>query len=127
MDRCKKKDVFTLHPLYHHFVTKPIDINIVDAVTQNNRVDMLTVSTTVKIFIKLLFEMKVCLEKVLRKDYAVEVYHSLDYIDEWVFDKDVFELSEHGDFKKLPRVKQFVAVRLASKPCSSTTIQIYSL
>ena len=81
MDRCKKKHAFTLPPLYPHFVTKPIDINFVDAVIHNNRIDMLAVLTTVKMFIKFFFKMKVCLEKVLGKDYVVEVYHFLDYMD----------------------------------------------
>ena len=127
MDRCKKKHAFTLPPLYPHFVTKPIDINVVDAVIHNNRIDMPAVLTTVKKFIKFLFKMKVCLEKVLGKDYVVEVYHFLDYMDKWVINKHAFELFEHGDLKKLPHVEQSVVLRLSSKHCSSTTIQIYSL
>ena len=82
MDRFKKKRDFTLPPLYPHFVTKPIAINVVDVVIHNNRVNLPAVSTTVKNFIKLLFEMKVCLENVLGKDYAVELDHSVDYMDE---------------------------------------------
>ena len=87
---------------------------------------MLAVLTTVKIFINFLFKMKVCLEKVLGKDYVVEV-HFLDYMDKWVIDKHAFELFEHGNLKKLPHVEQSVILRLSSKHCSSTTIQIYSL
>ena len=48
MDRFKKKRGFTLPPLYPHFVTKQIAINVVDVVIHNNRVDIPTVSTTVK-------------------------------------------------------------------------------
>ena len=110
MDKCKKKHIFTLTSLYPHFNTKPIDINIVDAVIHNNRVDMPAVSTTVKNFIRFLFKMKVCLEKVFGKENVVEVYYSLDHMDKWVFDKHAFELYEHGDLKKLSHVEQPVAV-----------------
>ena len=127
MDKCKKKHIFTLTSLFPHFNTKPIDINIVDAVFNNNRVDMLALSTIVQNFIRFFFELKVCLKKVFGKENVGEIYYSLDYMDEWIFDKHAFELYEHGDLKKLSHIEQPVAVRLASKHCSSTMIQIYSL
>ena len=84
--------------------------------------------TTVKHFIKLLFEMKTSIEKVLGSDYKVEVYNSLDFLHERSYDKHVFELREDDELIKLDHIEQSIVVKLTSKRrCCSTTVKIYSL
>ena len=91
-------------------------------------IDMLSAATTVKNFIKFLFEMEICIEKVLAKEYSVEVFNSLDYMEEWSFISHVFELCDHGNLKKIPNIEQSVVVTLTSKNCCSTTmVKIYTL
>ena len=84
--------------------------------------------TTVKRFIKLLFEMKTSVEKILGSDYKVEVFNSLDFLHEWSYDKHIFELRESDELIKLDHIEQFVVVKLTLKRrCCSTTVKIYSL
>ena len=84
--------------------------------------------TTVKHFIKLLFEMKTSIEKVLGSDYKVEVYNSLDFLHERSYNKHVFELREGDELIKLDHIEQSIVVKLTSKRrCCSTTVKIYSL
>lgn len=45
-------------------VRENVDTKITDTVIYNNNINMLGAVTTVKNFIKFLFEMKVCIEKV---------------------------------------------------------------
>ena len=45
-------------------VRKNVDTKITDTVIYNNNIIMLGAATTVKNFIKFLFEMKVCIEEV---------------------------------------------------------------
>ena len=45
-------------------VRKNVDTKITDTVIYNNNINMLGAATTVKNFIKFLFEKKVCIEKV---------------------------------------------------------------
>ena len=72
----EKKCWFTLPAIYSRFVTRLVDINVVNTVIYENNIDMRGAITTVSNFIKFLFEMKVCLEKVLGEDYSVEVFNS---------------------------------------------------
>ena len=74
MDRCKKKYGFTLPAIYSRFVTRVVDINVINTVIYENNNDMPSAITTVSNFIKFLFKMKVCLEKVLGEDYSVEAF-----------------------------------------------------
>ena len=60
---------------------------------------MLGAATTVKNFIKFLFEMKVCIEKVQGEENSVEVFNSLDYMEEWSLNKHTFERREQGNLK----------------------------
>ena len=82
MHRCKQKCGFTLPAIYSRFVTRAVDTNIIDTVIYNNNIDMLGAATTVKNFIKFLFEMKVCIKKVVGQEYSVEVFNSLGYMEE---------------------------------------------
>lgn len=82
MYRCKQKYRFTLPAIYSRFATRAVDTNIIDTVIYNNNMDMLGAATTVKNFIKLLFEMKVCIKKVVGEEYSVEVFNSLGYMEE---------------------------------------------
>ena len=94
----------------------------------DNRCDFLSAFTTVKHFINFLFEMKTSIEKVLGSDYKVEVYNSLDFLDEWSYDKRAFELREGDEPIKLDHIEQSIVVKLTSKRrCCSTTVKIYSL
>ena len=82
MQRCKKKRGFTLPAIYPYFVTKPLDLNFVESIIHNNRCNFPGAFTTVKHFIKFLFEMKTSIKKVLGSDYKVEVYNSPNFLDE---------------------------------------------
>ena len=73
MQRCKKKRSFTLPTIYPYFVIKPLDLNFVESVIHNKRCDFPGAFTTVKHFIKFLFEMKNSIKKLLGSDYKVEV------------------------------------------------------
>ena len=127
MQRCKKKRGFTLPGIYPYFVTKPLNLNFVKSVIQNNRCNLPGAFTTVKHFIKFLFEMKTSIEKVLGSDYKVEVYNSLDFLDEWSYDKHAFELCEGDKLIKLYHIEESIVVKLTSGSCCSTTVKINSL
>ena len=127
MQRCKKERGFTLTAIYPHFVIKPLGLNFVESVIHDNRCDFLGAFTTVKHFIKFLFEMKTSIEKVLGSDYKVEVYNSLDFLDESSYDKHAFELREGDEPIKLEHIEQSIVVKLTSRCYCSTTVKIYSL
>ena len=82
MDKCKQKYGFTLPAIYSRFVTKVVDINVINTVIYENNIDMPSALTTVSNFIKFLCDMKVYLEKVLGEYYCVEVFNSLDFMEE---------------------------------------------
>ena len=50
-----------------------VDINVINAVIYENYIDMPGAIITVSNFIKFLFQIKVCLEKVLGEGYSSEV------------------------------------------------------
>ena len=127
MDRCKGKCGFTLPAICSRFITKSVDTNHIDAVINHNNVDMPGAFTTVKYFIRLLLQMKTCIEKILGEEYLVEVLNSLDYMEEWSFSKHAFELCEYGELKKLPHNEQSVTISVSSRHCDSPAIEIYSL
>ena len=127
MQRCKKERDFTLPVIYSYFATKPLDLNFVESVMHNNRWDFPGAFTIVKYFIKFLFEMKTFIEKVLGSDYNVEIYNSLDFLDEWSYNKHAFELHESDELIKLDHIEQSIVAKLTSKRCCSTTVKIYSL
>ena len=113
--------------IYPYFVTKPLDLNLVESVIHNNRCDFAGAITTVKHFIKFLFEMKTSIEKVFGSDYKIEVYNSLDFLHEWSYDKHAFELREGDKLIKLDHIEQSIVVKLTLRRCCSTTVKIYSL
>ena len=83
--------------------------------------------TAVTNFIKFLYDVKVCLKKVLGEDYSVEVFNSFDLKRiEWSFNKHSFTLCKHGNLVKLPQVEQSVVIRLTSKHCDWSTTKTYS-
>ena len=127
MQKCKKECGFTLPVIYPYFVTKPLDLNFVENVIHNNRCDFPGAFTTVKHFIKFLFDMKACIVKVLGSDYKVEVYNSLDFLHERSYNKHVFELREGDELIKLDHIEQSIVVKLRSRRCCSTAVKIYSL
>ena len=127
MDGCKGKCGFTLPAVYSRFVTKSVGANHIDAVIYHNNVDMTGAFTIVKYFIRLLFQMKNCIEKILGEEYSVEVFNSLGYMEEWSFNKHTFKLCEHGELKKLPHIERSVTIRVSSRYCDSPTIEIYPL
>ena len=79
MQKCKEECGFTLPVIYPYFVTKPLDLNFVENVIHNNRCDFPGAFTTVKHFIKFLFEMKACIVKFL------VVITRLRFITLWIF------------------------------------------
>ena len=88
----------------------------VESVIHNNRCDFPGVFTTVKSFIKFLFEMKTSIEKLLGSDYKAEVYNTLDYfLDEWSYDKHAVELREGDEMIKLDHIEQSIVVKLTSR------------
>ena len=101
-----------LFSIYSLFITKSVDTNHIYAVIHHNNVDMPGALFTVKHFITLLFQMRTSKEKIFGEEYLIEVFNSLDYIEEWIFNKDAFELCEHGELKKLPHVEQSVTIRV---------------
>ena len=102
-------------------------MNFVENVNCNNRCDFPGAFTTVKHFIKFLFETKTSIEKVLGSDYKAEVYNSLDFLDEWSYNKNTFELHEGDELIKVDHIEQPTVVKLTSRRCCSTTFKIYSL
>ena len=129
MQRYKKERGFTLPAVFSYFVTKPFDLNSnsVESVIHNNSCDFPGAFTSVKHFIKFLFEMKTSIEKVFGSDYKVEVHNSLDFLDEWSYDKHAFELCEGDELIKRDHIEQFIVVKLTSKRCYSTTVKTCSL
>ena len=127
MQRCKKERGFTLPAIYPYFITKPLDLNFAESAIHNIRCDFHGAFTTVKHFIKFLFEMKTSIENVLGSDYKVEVYNTLDFLDKWSYNKHAFELCEGDEMINLDHIKQSIAVKLTSKRCCSTNVKIYSL
>ena len=127
MQRSKEERGFTFPAIYPYFIREPLDLNFVESAIYNIRCDFPGAFTTVKHFVKFLFEMKTCIENVLGSDYKVEVYNTLDFLDEWSYKKHAFELCEGDEMINLDHIEQSVAVKLTSKCCCSTTVKIYSL
>ena len=125
-DRCKQKCGFSLPAIYSRFITRVVNINVINTVIYENNIDMPGSITTVSNFIKFLYNMNVCLEKVLGEDYSVEVFNSLDFMDEWSFNKHSFTLCKHGNLVKLPHIEQSIVIKLTLKHCGSPTTKIYS-
>ena len=116
MQICQEERGFTLPAVCSYFVTVltlPLDFSGAFA--------------TVKHFIKFPFEMKTSIEKVLGSDYKVEVYNSLDFLDDWSYNKHAFELREGDELIKLDHIEQSIVVKLTSRRCCLTTVRIYSL
>ena len=120
--KCHRKCGFRIPAVYSHYVTMSLDSNFVDAVIYHNNIDMVGTCTTVKHLIKFLYRLKTIISEILGKDYFVEVFNCLDYMDQWSFDKQAFELCEHGNLKKLPHIEQSVTVRFTSRYLSTVNI-----
>ena len=127
LQRCRKERGSTLPAIFLYFVTKTLGLNFLESVIHNDRCDLPGTFTTVKHFTKFLFGMKTSIEKVLGSDYKVEVYNSLDILDEWSYDKHVFELREGDELIKPDHIEQSIVVKLTSRRCCLTTVRIYSL
>ena len=127
IQKCKKERGFTLLVIYPCFVTNSLDLTFVESVIHSNRCDFPGAFTTVKHFIKFLFEMKTPIQKVLGSDYKVAVYNSLNFLDEWFYDKHAFELRESDEMIELDHIEQSIVVKLTSRRCCSTTVKIYSM
>ena len=127
MQRCKKDRGFTLPEIKNYFITKPLDLNFIESVIRNNMCDFPGAFTSVKHFIRFLFEMKTSIKKVLGSDYKVEVYNTLDFLVEWSYDKHIFQLRDGDKMIMLDNREQSIAVKLTSRQRCSTTIKIYSL
>ena len=78
--------------------------------------------TTVKHLIKFLCKLKTIISEILGKDYFVEVFNCLGYMDQWGFDKHAFELCEHRDMNKLPQIEQPVTVHFTFRHLSTVSI-----
>ena len=116
MQICQKEGGSTLRAVCSYFVavfTLPLDFPGAFA--------------TVKHFIKFPFEMKTSIETVLGSDYKVEVYNSLDFLDDWSYNKHAFELREGDELFKLDHIGQSTVVKLTSRRCCLTTVKVYSL
>ena len=100
MDRCKAKCGFSLPAVYSRFVSSQTDSEIVNKIIRVNNTDMRGTMLTIRSFVDFLFNMKTSIEKNLGNGFIVEFYNSL----EWSFYDHVFELCEHGNLKKLPRI-----------------------
>ena len=81
--------------LYHLKLTAKLSIKLLV-----NNTDMRGTMLTIRSFVDFLFNMKTSIEKNLGNGFIVEFYNSL----EWSFYDHVFELCEHGNLKKLPRI-----------------------
>ena len=127
LQRCKKERGSTLPAIFLYFVTKSLGLNFLESVIHNDRCVLPGTFTTVKHFTKFLFEMKTSIEKVLGSDYKVEVYNTLDFLDEWSYDKHAFELCEGDKLIKLYHIEESIVVKLTSGSCCSTTVKINSL
>ena len=51
----------------------------------------------IKHFLTFLIELKPEIEKVLRRGYRVEIFHSIDEMEEWSFYKHSFQFCKCGD------------------------------
>ena len=112
MDRCKAKCGFSLLAVYFRFVTSQIDFDIVNEIIRVNNIDTRGVMLSIRTFVHFLFNMKTCIEKILDDSFTVKVYNSLDFMEEWSFHDHAFELCEHGNLKKLPKIDQSIAVTI---------------
>ena len=108
MQRCKKELGFILPVICPYFVTKSLNLNFVESII--HRCDFPGTFTTVKHFIKFLFEMKTSMKNVPGSDYKVEVYNSLDFLVEWSYHKHTFKLREGDELIKLDHIEQCIVV-----------------
>ena len=65
---------------------------------------------TIRTFVNFLFNLKTCIENVLGDGFTVKVYNSLDFMEGWLFYDHSFELCEHENLKKLPKIDQSIAL-----------------
>ena len=56
--------------------------------------------------------MKHWIEKIFGKDYVVEFFNCLDYMEEWSFDRHTFLVWEHGYLMELSHFDQSVTIRI---------------
>ena len=104
MDRCKAKCGFILPAVCSRFVASQIDV--VNEIIRVNNIDMRGAMLTMSSFVDFLFNLKISVEKILGDGFIVEVYNSLDFMEKLSFYNHAFELCEHGNLKKLPRIDQ---------------------
>ena len=109
MDRCKTKCGFSLPAVYSHFVMSQIDSDVVNKIIRVNNIDMCGAMLTIRTFVDFLCNLKTYIEKILGDGFIVKVYNSLNFMEEWSFYDHAFELCEHGNLKKLPKIDQSIA------------------
>ena len=97
--------------MWFHSTCYLLSMNMINTVIYENNIDMPGSITTVSNFIKFLCDMS---------------FNSLDFMDEWSFDKHFFTLCKHGNSVKLLHIEQFVVIKQTLKHCGSPTTKIYS-
>ena len=103
MIRCQNRHGFPLPAIYSEFVGQGTDIDTINEILKVNNLNMIHgTMNPIKYFLTFLIEFKSEIEKVLGGGYYTDVFHSIDYMEEWSYYKHSFQFYKCGN--DLPRV-----------------------
>ena len=124
MDRCQAKYGFPLPAIYSRFVSDKISSETVDEILNVNKINIRGGIMVTKALIKFLFDLKIAIKKILGKNYSIEVFYSIEMVEEFNYFKHCFQLCTNGDLVKIEIIEWAVVIRLKSGDCDRATHKI---
>ena len=86
MIRCQNRHGFPTPAIYSRFVGQGLDIDTINEILKVNNLNMIHgAMNPIKCFLTFLTEFKSEIEKVLGGAYYTDVFHSVDYMEEWSY------------------------------------------
>ena len=95
---CQNRHGFQLPAIYSRLVGKGTDIDTINEILEVNNLNMILGGMNpIKCFLTFLIEFKSEIEKVLGGGYYIDVFHSIDYIQEWSYYEHSFQFCKCGN------------------------------
>ena len=116
MIRCQNRHGFPLPAIYSRFVGQGTDVDTINEILKVNNLNMIHgTMNPIKCFLTFLIEFKSEIEKVLGGGYYTDVFHSIDYMEEWSYYKHSFQFCKCGnDLLRVPVNNWSVAVDITN-------------
>ena len=110
--RCQNRHSFLLPAIYSRFVGQGTDIDTINEILKVNNLNMIHgAMNPIKCFLTFPSEFKFESEKVLGGGYDIDVFHSIDYMEDWSYYEHSFQFCKCGnDLLRVPVNNLSVAV-----------------